>query len=259
MNIKFWKYQGTGNDFIMLDGRKQNFKDLSSEKIKYLCHRRFGIGADGLIILENSPDTDFIMRYYNSDGHKSSMCGNGGRCITKFALDQGLIRDKYEFLAVDGLHESYINEGKVFLKMSDVQEVTDLGHKNYFVETGSPHYVRLVSELPEGSIVETAREIRNSASYQEAGVNVNFVALDEHGLAMRTYERGVEDETLSCGTGVTASALVAHQAGFKNDGSIMIHTRGGNLELRFKVDGKGFNDIWLIGKAEMVYSGEIEI
>lgn len=259
MKIDFWKYQGTGNDFIMLDGRGTDYKDLSSEKIRYLCHRRFGIGADGLIILENSSDHDFIMRYYNSDGNVSTMCGNGGRCITRFAHDLGMNKDRYVFSAIDGLHESYLEEDRVFLRMTDVKILEDLGSDNYFVDTGSPHYIALRTSVPEGSILEEAREIRNSEKYLDEGVNVNFVALDKNLLRMRTYERGVEDETLSCGTGVTAAVIAADRAGIIQGGEWKVSTPGGVLELRYRATDDGYNDVWLIGPAESVFRGQIEI
>lgn len=259
MKINFWKYQGTGNDFIMLDGRDSDFRTLSSEKIEYLCHRRFGIGADGLIVLENSDSADFIMRYFNSDGKVSSMCGNGGRCITRFALDRGLVNKRYSFIAVDGPHESYIEGDQIFLKMGDVPKVYELGENNFFVDTGSPHFVSLQTSVLEGSILEAARTIRFSDPFREEGVNVNFVSSADEALNMRTYERGVEDETLSCGTGVTAAALVADKAGIGNGSGSDVNTAGGKLELHFQRDGEGYKDIWLVGPAKMVFAGKIDI
>lgn len=259
MKIDFWKYQGTGNDFIMLDGRIKDYKELSSEKIHYLCHRRFGIGADGLIILENSSEHDFIMRYYNSDGNISSMCGNGGRCITRFAHDLGLVKTRYHFSAIDGLHESYLNDELVYLKMADVDGVEDLGGNQYFVNTGSPHFISFRERVPAGSINEDARAIRHSEPYRKEGVNVNFAALDGDILEMRTYERGVEDETLSCGTGVTAAVIAADRAGLIAGGNKKVSTPGGMLELRYKATGNGFTDVWLIGPAELVFQGQVEI
>ena len=259
MKIDFWKYQGTGNDFIMLDGRDKNYKDLSSEKIQYLCHRRFGIGADGLIVLENSTDCDFVMRYFNADGNLSSMCGNGGRCITRFANDLGIVMERYRFMAVDGIHESYLKDNRVFLKMSDVAGVEELEGGSFFVDTGSPHYIQLEEEIPTGSIIEKARVIRYSDKYKSDGVNVNFVSLEGDILSMRTYERGVEDETLSCGTGVTAAVLAAHKAGIIPGGTTKVSTPGGLLELRHVFNDEGFSDIWLIGPAQMVFQGQIEI
>jgi diaminopimelate epimerase len=259
MKIDFWKYQGTGNDFIMLDGRNIDYKDISSEKIRYFCHRRFGIGADGLIVLENSPKDDFVMRYYNSDGNLSSMCGNGGRCITRFAYDLGIKKERYMFSAIDGRHESYIEEDRVFLRMSDVKTIEKLENHQYFLDTGSPHYIAFRKYLPVGSIVEEARIIRNSETYKQQGVNVNFVALDGDFLKIRTYERGVEDETLSCGTGVTAAVIAAYQEGLISGGKCMVKTPGGTLELKYKARAGGFTDIWLIGPAEYVFKGQLEI
>ena len=259
MAIKFWKYQGTGNDFVMIDGRHDDFKELSSEKIEYLCHRRFGIGADGLIILENSDTADFVMRYYNSDGHISSMCGNGGRCITRFAHDLGIVKAHYHFIAIDGPHESYIEGNQVHLKMSDVKQVEDLGNANYFVDTGSPHYVSMGRYEAEKEIVTKARQIRYSEPYKDEGVNVNFVKKEGNALVMRTYERGVEDETLSCGTGVTAAVLAADRMEAGEETTRYIKTKGGELSLSFKRSGEGYTDIWLVGPVKQVYQGYIEL
>lgn len=259
MKIEFWKYQGTGNDFVMLDGRSHSFKELSSEKIRQLCDRRFGIGADGLIILENHPEADFYMRYYNSDGNISSMCGNGGRCITRFASDLGLTGDKYHFVAIDGDHESYIEDDLVYLKMSDVADVSPIKGRDYFLNTGSPHYISFMDQVPAGSINDAARVIRNSETYRQEGVNVNFVSLENSILRMRTYERGVEDETLSCGTGVTAAVLSADFAGMISGGKQVVEAPGGRLEVAYQRRNNGYAEVWLIGPAVKVYHGEIEV
>ena len=259
MEIHFWKYQGTGNDFIMLDGRTTGYDSLSSEKIRYLCHRRFGIGADGLIVLEPSNEADFYMRYYNSDGRISTMCGNGGRCITRFAHDLGIIRDSYSFEAIDGPHESFIADDLVHLRMGDVNQVQDLGNGGFFIDTGSPHFVKWQEELKDGSILEDAQLVRYSDTYRQEGVNVNFVSGSGNVLKMRTYERGVEDETLSCGTGVTAAALVASYLGKLSKNRAEVKTPGGILQLKFVRSEEGFSDIWLTGPASYVFEGQILI
>lgn len=260
MLISFYKYQGTGNDFILIDNRV-NAHGLSHEQVKTACDRRFGIGADGLMLLEAEPGYDFRMVYYNSDGNPSSMCGNGGRCITAFAKHLGVIGNKARFLAVDGPHESVIGEdGIISLKMQDVKEV-EQGDDYFYMNTGSPHYVRFVSGVETFAVVEEGRKIRNSARFAEQGTNVNFIEKKEDRLFVRTYERGVEDETFSCGTGVTAAALVAALkgiAGSKNH--CLVQTLGGGLEVSFdKVLEQNFYNIWLKGPAELVFKGTMEL
>ena len=260
MTIKFFKYQGTGNDFVILNNLSNEITDLSTEQINFLCDRKFGIGADGLMLLSKKEGYDFEMIYYNADGNESSMCGNGGRCLVKFAYDQGIKKIEYHFLAIDGEHEADIdNNGIVSLKMKDVDAVEE--HKNHAVlNTGSPHYVKFSSNVQDIDVVEEGREIRNRKEYAEKGINVNFVEpIDEGRIFVRTYERGVENETLSCGTGVTAAALVSahNQNGFNE---VKVKTPGGNLSVEFdKIDDTHFENIWLCGPAEFVYSGEIEL
>ena len=212
MHIQFFKYQGTGNDFVILDNRKGKL-DLSAAQIKFICDRRFGVGADGLMLLNTHTNYDFEMKYYNADGGESSMCGNGGRCLVKFAQDIGIMRTNYSFLAIDGPHEANINmDGIVSLKMSDVDNVTfRRGH--FILNTGSPHYVEMTSNVMDIDVLKRGREIRYSPDFEKEGINVNFVEqLDEPDkILVRTYERGVEAETYSCGTGVTAAVLVCHQ------------------------------------------------
>ncbi len=258
MKIRFWKYQGTGNDFVMLDGRSDNFSALNQSVIERLCHRRFGIGADGLIILRPHPTVDFEMEYYNSDGLTSSMCGNGGRCIVRFASDLGIHKDLYRFEAIDGSHEAVLEGGLVRLKMKDVSLPGKVSG-DYFLDTGSPHHVRFVTEMPGDEFVTEARSIRNQEGYRDKGVNVNFVTKENGALHMRTYERGVEDETYSCGTGVTAAALVAHSAGLMDASEISIKTAGGDLSVSFQRKSNGYADIWLRGPAKKVFEGEVEL
>lgn len=259
MRIKFRKYQGTGNDFIMLDGRSESFESLTTEKIAALCHRRFGIGADGLIVLRPHASADFEMEYYNSDGRTSSMCGNGGRCIVRFASDLGITAHVYRFEAIDGRHEAIIEGDIVRLKMTDTSLPEKRSEGEFFLDTGSPHHIKLMPSLPAESFVSEAREIRNSEAYRQKGVNVNFVARSGGSLQMRTYERGVEDETYSCGTGVTAAALVAHASGLLEDRLVKVQTSGGDLEVSFEKGPDGYREVWLSGPAQKVFEGELEL
>ncbi len=256
--IQFHKYQGTGNDFIILDNREGNIS-LSMEEIKYLCDRKFGIGADGLMLLNLKEGYDFEMKYYNADGNESSMCGNGGRCLTQFALDCGIVKDKYTFIAIDGEHQAYFNEGWVYLKMKDVDEVLNY-HGDFIVNTGSPHFVKQSTDVMEINVFEEGHAIRYSEDFAEKGINVNFVEItDEDKITVRTYERGVENETLSCGTGVTAAALIfAHnEMGYNR---IEVTTPGGALAVEFdKIGETTFENIWLCGPATFVYKGEITL
>jgi diaminopimelate epimerase len=260
MKIKFYKYQGTGNDFIVIDNRNWSLTALTADKVKFLCDRRFGIGADGLMLLNPKTGYDFEMKYYNSDGRESSMCGNGGRCMVKFAYYLGIHKSEYHFLATDGEHEAAIEDnGMVDLKMKDVDGITEYDGDS-IVNTGSPHYVKMVSDVMDYDVVDRGMEIRYSTDFAKEGINVNFVEPkkpDE--IIVRTYERGVEDETLSCGTGVTASALVYHHndAGY-ND--VTVITKGGKLTVRYdRIADGSFRNIWLCGPAEMVFEGEVEL
>ena len=258
MQISFDKYQGTGNDFILIDNRKMEIQ-LSVEQIAFLCHRKFGIGADGLMLLELEPGLKFKMVYFNSDGKESSMCGNGGRCITAFAKKLGIITDSAKFLAIDGVHEATINEQNyVSLKMNDVKSV-ESGADFFYLNTGSPHYVKMVEGVKNYNVFEEGKKIRNSERFLTEGTNVNFIEKTDDGVFVRTYERGVEGETLSCGTGVTASALVAAMNGVSNEkNSCKVSTLGGNLNVKFdKVLENNFYNIWLEGPAEFVFNGII--
>jgi diaminopimelate epimerase len=259
MKIQFYKYQGTGNDFILIDNRTANYQ-LNAEQIKQLCNRHFGIGADGLMLLENEASIDFKMVYYNSDGNQSTMCGNGGRCITAFAKKLNIIKNIAHFRAIDGLHEATIDEQQVVtLKMKDVNQVKV--KETYFeINTGSPHYVHFTEYVQEMDVKKEGALIRNSPIFKDEGINVNFVEqLGEKSIYVRTFERGVEDETLSCGTGVTASAisLIHEQFGHHE---ISIETLGGNLQVQLEnTDGQFFTHVWLKAKAEFVFSGEVNI
>lgn len=258
MDIQFYKYQGTGNDFVILDNRSEQYNNLSIEQVKFLCDRRFGIGADGLMLLNNKAGYDFEMKYYNADGRPSTMCGNGGRCLVKFAWHQGIKKNMYHFLAADGDHEAEIDDdGIVSLKMIDVKSIKDY-HGDFILDTGSPHYVKMVSDVAGVDVFKKGSEIRYSNSFAEKGINVNFVEVKKDDeIAVRTYERGVENETFSCGTGVTAAALVAYhnERGF-NDVTVL--TKGGRLTVEFdRIDDDTFENVWLCGPAEKVYEGTL--
>jgi diaminopimelate epimerase len=259
MKIHFHKYQGTGNDFIIIDNRNWSITDLPVEKIKLLCDRLFGIGADGLMLLNPKTGYDFEMKYYNSDGREGSMCGNGGRCMVQFAYHLGMHKNSYHFIAVDGEHEAEIDGDIVNLKMKDVNGIREF-EGDYILNTGSPHYVKTVSDVMEYDVYNKGMEIRYSAEFAKEGINVNFV--EEKGpdeIIVRTYERGVEDETLSCGTGVTASALVCHHndAGYNE---VTVITKGGKLTVKYdRIDDNTFRNIWLCGPAEKVFEGDLEI
>jgi diaminopimelate epimerase len=259
MKIEFYKYQGTGNDFVILENRDNKY-NLTTKQVKLICNRRFGVGADGLMLLSKDIELDFKMIYFNADGNESSMCGNGGRCLVKFAKNQGMFKVTYHFRAIDGPHEADIDmQDIVRLKMRDVNKVEyHSGHA--ILNTGSPHFVKYAENVIDIDVLETGREIRYSKQFEKDGINVNFVErTGEDSIYVRTYERGVEDETMSCGTGVTASALLnAHnENGFNR---VEVKTPGGNLSVEFnKIDEEHFENIWLCGPAEFVYKGEIEI
>lgn len=258
MKLQFYKYQGTGNDFVMIDNRQNIFDKQNTELIAFLCDRRFGIGADGLILLENHDALDFKMVYYNSDGNESTMCGNGGRCITAFAKYLEIIDKETVFQAIDGLHHASIEGEIVKLQMQDVDDVQTF-KSHVFLNTGSPHHVQMESNLKELDIKTVGSKIRHGEPYNEAGSNVNFVnKLSEDKFAVRTYERGVEDETLSCGTGVTAVALAMHHIGKTEKNLLTLQTPGGNLKVSFDKQNDYYKNIWLIGPAIQVYKGEIE-
>jgi diaminopimelate epimerase len=259
MNVNCYKYQGTGNDFILIDNR-DNRISLSTEQIKWLCDRRFGIGADGLMLLELESTADFKMVYFNSDGNESSMCGNGGRCIAAFAKKIGVVTNEAKFLAIDGIHEALIGDDIVSLKMNDVRHV-EIGNDYFYLNTGSPHYVKYVSDIENIDVYTEGKEIRYNSRFETEGTNVNFIEKKENHLFVRTYERGVENETLSCGTGVTASALVAAISGTSSaKNHCSIETLGGHLNVKFeKVLEHTFYNIWLEGPATFVFKTEIEL
>ncbi|TCK64732.1 diaminopimelate epimerase [Winogradskyella wandonensis] len=258
MKGHFYKYQGTGNDFVVIDNRSLFFDKTNNKNIAKLCDRRFGIGADGLILLENHPTLDFKMVYFNADGRESSMCGNGGRCIVAFAKFLDVIENKTTFEAIDGLHNAEIDANIVKLQMTDVSVIQTF--KNHqFLDTGSPHHVQLVENIDDLDVKVNGAQIRYGEPYNETGSNVNFVhQISSDKFRVRTYERGVEDETLSCGTGVTAVALAMHNSGKTASNKVVLQTQGGELSITFKENNGRYSDIWLIGPATQVFKGEIE-
>lgn len=260
MQIEFYKYQGTGNDFVMIDNRQEFFPKDNIQLIAHLCDRRFGIGGDGLILLENDTDTDFKMVYYNSDGNQSSMCGNGGRCLVAFAKKLNVIQNTTTFIATDGLHHATVaDDGIVSLQMIDVAEVK-ITPDYVFMNTGSPHHVQMVDDLEHYNVKENGARIRYGELYGKAGSNINFVKkINDTTFSLRTYERGVEDETLACGTGATAVAIAMNAIGQTNETSINLNVEGGKLAVSFdKKDGQ-FTNVFLKGPAEFVFKGSVEI
>ena len=257
MKQTFYKYQGTGNDFVMIDNRDLSFDKNDTKRIKFLCDRRFGIGADGFILLENHDTLDFKMVYFNSDGNESSMCGNGGRCIVAFAKFLEIIDNTTSFEAIDGLHHAQIESDTVKLQMQDVKYLERF-ESHVFLNTGSPHHVQMETDLTQLDIKKVGSTIRYGAPYNEVGSNVNFVSkITDELFSVRTYERGVEDETLSCGTGVTAVALAMNYIGETEKKLITLNVEGGTLQVSFEKEGQGYKNIWLIGPAVQVFKGEI--
>jgi diaminopimelate epimerase len=259
MAIHFYKYQGTGNDFILIDDRQETFP-VEAARIARLCDRRYGIGADGLILLQNHSDYTFRMVYFNADGVEGSMCGNGGRCTVRFAHDLGLFTESVTFLAVDGPHEATVTPDHIRLKMSPVQGLDR--HETFdFLNTGSPHYVTYVERVDQTDVVTIGRAIRYGDEFgPKGGTNVNFVEVQAPNyLKVRTYERGVENETYSCGTGVTACALSAH-AHFGWEGPVYIETVGGNLQVDYQLTApSAYDHIFLIGPAVRVFEGQVTV
>jgi diaminopimelate epimerase len=255
MLLSFHKYQGTGNDFIIIDNREAIFpKEISL--IQHLCNRRFGIGSDGLILIENHPTLDYRMVFYNPDGSES-LCGNGSRCGFAFARKLGIATDKATFETTDGIHQAHINDGLISFSLSDNDNLISKGD-DYYVNTGSPHYVKLVDDIEQTDVVSNGASIRYSEAFVgQNGTNVNFAQVLQDRVLVRTYERGVENETLSCGTGVTAVGLVASRLGF--DSPVTIETKGGLLSVAFEKKVNSFTNIWLTGPATFVFEGTVEI
>jgi len=256
MIIEFYKYQGTGNDFIMIDDREKEFDLTDNDLIAALCERRMGIGADGLILLREHDTLDFEMIYFNADGKQSSMCGNGGRCIIAFAQMLEMTESETTFMAIDGEHKGRLMDDGIYLQMQDVKKIEGVGD-GLVLNTGSPHYIEMVDELEYIDVNKQGRKIRNSAPFKKEGINVNFV-LDASDLQVRTYERGVEAETLSCGTGVVATAIAMHYANCIEETLVNVKTKGGELTVSFEEFNGGYRNIWLSAEASMVFAGEFE-
>ncbi len=257
MEISFYKYHGAGNDFIIIDNRTFYYDNMTFEQRKILCDRRYGVGADGLMFIQPCGKSDFRMVYFNSDGNEGSMCGNGGRCIVAFANKIGMIKQSTKFDTIDGFHEATIEGNQVKLLMSDVVYI-DNESDYFFLNTGSPHYVKFVEGLSEMDVFTEGRKVRNNKRFKEKGTNVNFAERTNDGLFVRTYERGVEVETLSCGTGVVATAIVSAFDKSAGNYIIPITTKGGELQVSFqKTDTENYQQIWLKGPTEFVFSGKI--
>lgn len=257
--MEFYKYHGAGNDFIIIDNRSGSFDIHDTEQIKLLCHRRFGVGADGIILLEDSKKYDFKMVFINNDGSIGSMCGNGGRCIVHFAYHVlKIVEDARNviFEAVDGTHEAEIDGDVVKLKMQDINEITTRNDLPFICQGTTPHNMSFVTGLANFPVVEIGRKIRYS---DPDGVNTNFVELIDGVFHVRTYERGVEDETWACGTGATSVAIAAHNLGMFIGNICYIKMPGGDLSVSFekKTDGT-YQNIWLKGEAKCVFRGEWE-
>lgn len=260
MKITFSKYQGTGNDFVMLDNLNQQYDALTIEQIRFLCDRRFGIGADGLIKINRNSTAEFEVDYYNSDGSKS-FCGNGARCSVAFAETLGLDVSTTSFLGIDGIHRATKNQAEIALEMNDVSTIKRV-EADYEIFTGSPHYIRFVDSIDSQDITEFGKKIRYSSVYKNEGINVNLVqVVNNNQLIVRTYERGVEAETLSCGTGVTACVLAfAYEKKLVGKHLIHVNVKGGKLDVSFVQESLGlFTEIRLIGPGEFVFSGEIDV
>ncbi|GAA4238070.1 diaminopimelate epimerase [Postechiella marina] len=257
MQQTFYKYQGTGNDFVMIDNRQQTFNKNNTKRVTELCDRRFGIGADGLILIENHADLDFEMIYFNADASKS-FCGNGARCAVAFAKQLGIINNSTTFEAIDGVHNATISNGIVKLHMGDVDKVEKY-KSHVFLNTGSPHHVQFEDNIDTFDIKSIGAKIRYGAPYNEAGSNVNFVKkIDNQTFRVRTYERGVEDETLSCGTGVTGVAIAMHATKHTTSNLVNLNVEGGELQVSFDAqDNNAYSNIWLIGPAKLVFKGSI--
>ena len=257
MQLEFYKYQGTGNDFVVIDDRMHQFDVTDEQKIRTICDRRKGIGADGLMLLRNHADVDFEMLYFNADGKEGSMCGNGGRCLVDFAHYLGIIEDDCTFIAIDGLHEAKWTKESVALKMIDVCEV-EVNEDFVYLDTGSPHYVQFVKDLENYPVFEQGKSIRYNERFKHNGTNVNFVETQGTACAVRTYERGVENETLACGTGVTAVAIAAYETNKNLDNPLSISVLGGILKVSFEEVNGVYKNVWLIGPAKQVFKGSMK-
>ena len=258
MKLHFYKYQGTGNDFVMIDNRSMEFPKNNTKLIGWLCDRKFGIGADGLILLEDDATTDFRMVYFNADGNESTMCGNGGRCLAAFAHHLGIVGETATFMAVDGVHHAVINDPEVSLEMQPVSAVENFTEYS-FLNTGSPHHVQIVEYLNDLDVKQEGSKLRYG-KYGQGGSNINFVEkLEDDLFAVRTYERGVEDETLSCGTGVTAVAIAMYDRKLTQSSKVRLQTPGGTLSVSFEPADSGYSRVILQGPALKVFEGTIDV
>jgi diaminopimelate epimerase len=257
MIIHFSKYQGAGNDFIIINMMENEF-ELSKEQIAKLCDRRFGIGADGLMTISKDAQSDFYMRYYNSDGKEGSMCGNGGRCIAKFAFTHKICGESVRFNAIDGIHTAEINDDKVSLSMQDVSEIKEFAD-GYFLNTGSPHFVKFVESTNDINVKDEGVKIADEPRFAPTRTNVNFIDFNDGKWQIATFERGVEDETLACGTGSVAAAIIIHFTKRTASEKIKLIARGGILEISFKNQDKNYSDVILIGPAVHVFDGIVKI
>lgn len=260
MQIKFTKYEGTGNDFLLLNNLDGFYSNLTIEQIQKMCKRRFGVGADGLIKINHSEKASFYMDYYNADGSQS-FCGNGARCAVHFAKQIGIdLSDTIKFEAIDGIHEASIEGGLVKLKMIDVPSIDKKGDA-FELYTGSPHYIQLSDDISTKHVISLGRSIRFSEPYKDQGINVNVLKeIDSNHIAIATYERGVEDETLSCGTGATACALLWDFISSESLNEVFVKVKGGELSVQFERNQQdGYSNIYLIGPATKVYDGIIEL
>lgn len=255
VTLHFQKYQGTGNDFVMVDDREERFPIGNKNLISFLCDRKMGIGADGLILIRNHASVDFKMIFFNPDGSES-LCGNGSRCAMEFAKQLGIITEKTTFETTDGIHDGFFEWGTPHFHLHDVKAIRHEGH-DYFINTGSPHFIRMVDEVSEVDVRTEGRKIRYSEAFAPAGTNVNFLQKDTTGIRVRTYERGVENETLSCGTGVTACAIAAHHLGYSSP--VHVSTPGGQLQVSFHEQDGHYTSIYLAGPATFVYQGSIDL
>ena len=259
MKIPFKKYHGAGNDFVIIDNRDLGLNP-TPQQVENLCHRQFGIGADGLMLLENDEKTDFRMRYFNSDGHEDAMCGNGGRCLVMFAHHQGLIGNNTHFTGIDGDHKAIIiDEQTVRLKLIDVDDIS-MEEEYYIINTGSLHLIQFVADVNFIDVPYQGKLMRNSFGKQPAGLNVNFAHFTDQGIKIRTYERGVEAETLACGTGAVATAIAANHWYNESKNSYILEARGGTLTVTFdRVADKKYQNVWLQGPAVKVFEGEVDL
>ncbi|MDD2636849.1 MAG: diaminopimelate epimerase [Bacteroidales bacterium] len=257
MILSFEKYHGTGNDFIIIDSNKLSTQ-LTSEQIAFLCHRRFGVGADGLMIIKKSKNYDFEMQYYNSDGFEGSMCGNGGRCISAYASKHGFAKKRMVFSAIDGIHTAEVEDDSVLLGMNDISNITKF-KDGYFLNSGSPHFVSFIDNIMSFDVCAEGVKIANQERFAPERTNVNFVEFHNNNSKIATFERGVEDETLSCGTGTVATAITLHFSKKTSATTIDLFAKGGKLSVSFDENDGIYQNIKLIGPAKFVFKGEVHL